>query len=199
MAIDRDLTSWRDMHDRILGVEVIKGTSITCSRIEEGYPFKDGVDLAVSVSENYDLSIGMAFSKVNKGPVKSETMAGIMHQIEKVLRDGYMTVGEGQFDTIKGRLQCTGEIKTIKPIAITLYSQNWCDSVQLVQYNLATDITCMQNGSEMLLRKFGKQFFRQGRCPVRDMRIRENAEVNGIKFWHASTSFQWDGRKPKQK
>ena len=101
------------MHDRILGVEIIVVTGITGTGIEKGYPFKDGVDLAVSVSENYDLSIGMVFSKVNKGPVKSETMPGIMHQIEKVLRDGYMTVGEGQFDTIKDRLQDTGKFVTI--------------------------------------------------------------------------------------
>jgi len=58
-----------------------------------------------------------------------------------------MTVCEGQFDTIKGRLKCTGEFKPIKPIAITLDCQNWCNRIQLVKDRLTADIPCVQNGS----------------------------------------------------
>ena len=101
------------MHDRILGVEIIVVTGITGTGIEEGYPFENAVDLAVGMPKNDDPGFRMAFSQVFIGSFKSETMTGIMHQVEKVLRDGYMTVREGQFDTIKDRLQDTGKFVTV--------------------------------------------------------------------------------------
>jgi hypothetical protein len=78
MAINFDPTLWRDMHDRKLGVEVIKGTSITCPRIEEGHSFKEGVNLAVSMPKNDDLRNWVMLFKVNEGTFKSETVVGVM-------------------------------------------------------------------------------------------------------------------------
>jgi len=78
MAIDRDHTNWRDMHDRILGVKIIVVAGITGTGIEEGYAIEKANDLAMGMSKNDDLCIRKVLPKGRKRTIECETMAGIM-------------------------------------------------------------------------------------------------------------------------